>query len=142
MPTYPFETLPRPLDVVWSKFPYDENRGVPAIEPHPALVFETNEFRPNEYAVKVCYGTSNVQRSDRAQHFVVSNWNCLRFAGLNKETFFDLGRFKWLPWTSEWFESPDPQKYATPVIGRIVDPGIGALRYVLQNRRAAGLATP
>jgi hypothetical protein len=139
---YPFETLPRPLDVVWSQFPYDEARGVPAIEPHPALVFETNEYRPGEYAVKVAYGTSNVTRADRAQHFVVSNWNAMQFAGLNRETFFDLGRFKWLPWTDAWFTSPDPQKYATPVIGRIVDDGIASLRYVLEQRRAAGLITP
>lgn len=59
------------MDVVWSFFPYDENRGVPAIDPHPALVFETNEYREGEYSVKVAYGTSNVARSDRAQHFVI-----------------------------------------------------------------------
>lgn len=139
---YPFETLPRPLDVVWSHFPYDEKRGVPAIEPHPALVFETTEFRDGEYAVKVAYGTSNVKRADRAQHFVISNWNAMLFAGLNMETFFDLGRFKWLPWTSAWFTSPDPNKYPTPVIGRVLEDGATALRYVLEQRRAAGLATP
>ena len=139
---YPFDTLPRPLDVVWSFFPYDEKRGVPAIEPHPALVFETNEFRPNEYAVKVAYGTSNVKRSDRAQHYVVTNWNLLQFAGLRKETFFDLGRSKWLPWDDAFFKSPDLAKYPTPVIGRIVDGGINALKYVLEQRRAAGLQNP
>ncbi len=139
---YSFETLPRPMDVVWSLFPYDERRGVPATVPHPALVFETSEFREGEYAVKVAYGTSNVGRGDRAQHFVVSNYNAMRFAGLNKETFFDLGRFKRLPWCSDFFVSPDPQKYSTPVIGRIVEPGLSALRYVLEQRRAAGLATP
>jgi hypothetical protein len=139
---YPFETLPRPLDVVWSLFPYDEKRGVPATTPHPALVFETREFRDGEYSVKVCYGTSNVTRGDRSQHYVVSNWNLMQFAGLNRETFFDLWRFKWLPWTSDWFVSPDPAKYSTPVIGRIVGDGVPALAYVLEQRKASGLATP
>lgn len=139
---YPFETLPRPMDVVWSLFPYDEKRGVPATEPHPALVFETNEFRDGEYAVKVAYGTSNVTRVERSQHFVVSNWNSLQFAGLNKETFFDLGRFKWLPWRSDFFISPDPKIYPTPVIGRILENGQTVLRYVIEQRRAAGLAVP
>lgn len=142
MAAYPFETLPRPLDVVWSRFPYDEQRGVPASKPHPALVFESREFRPHEYSIKVCYGTSNVTRAERAQHFVVSNESCQIIAGLNKETFFDLGRFKWLPWDSDWFESPDLNKYSTPVIGRIIEPGISALGYVLQQRKAAGLPTP
>lgn len=130
------------MDVVWSFFPYDEKRGVPAAEPHPALVFETTEFRNGEYAVKVAYGTSNVTRAERAQYFVVSNWNALQFAGLNKETFFDLGRFKWLPWRSEFFASPDLDKYPTPVIGRILGDGQAVLRYVIEQRRAAGLVVP
>lgn len=130
------------MDVVWSFFPYDEQRGVPATEPHPALVFETTEYREGEYAVKVAYGTSNVGRGERAQHFVVSNWNAMRFAGLNRETFFDLGRFKWLPWTSAWFASPDLDKYPTPVIGRILEDGQTVLRYVIAQRRAAGLTVP
>lgn len=130
------------MDVVWCHFPYDERRGVPAIDPHPGLVFATNEFRPGEFAVQVAFGTSNVTRGDRAQHFVVSNYNALQFAGLNKETFFDLGRYKWLPWTTDFFRSPDPDKYATPVIGQILGEGQVNLRYVLEQRRAAGLATP
>jgi hypothetical protein len=130
------------MDVVWSFFPYDETRGVPATEPHPALVFETNEFRLGEYTVKVCYGTSNVTRAERAQHLIISNYNAMRFAGLNKETFFDLGRFKWLPWTSEWFASPDDDKYPTPVIGRLVQEVQDHLRYVLVQRKASGLAVP
>jgi hypothetical protein len=139
---YPVETLPDPMDVVWSYFPYDETRGVPAIEPHPALVFQVNEYRPGLYSVKVVYGTSNVGRGDRSQHLVISNYNELMFAGLHKETFFDLGRFKWLPWTSKWFRSPDEAKYSTPVIGHLSDKGQGILRYILQQRQLAKLAVP
>lgn len=130
------------MDVVWCFFPYDEARGVPAIKPHPGLVFETNEFRQGEFAVKVAFGTSNVTRAARAQHFVISNYTALQFAGLNKETFFDLGRYKRLPWTSTFFRSPDPAKYSTPVIGQVLGEGQTNLRYVIEQRRAAGLAVP
>jgi hypothetical protein len=138
---YPFETLPDPMDVVWSFFPYDEQRGVPASEPHPALVFETYEFRDGEYAVKVAYGTSAAARRD-GPHFVVSNYNALMFAGLNKVTTFDLGRAKFLPWTSRWFSSPDPTKYATPKIGCIQADGQEVLRSILRERRDAGQRVP
>ena len=142
---YPFETLPDPMDVVWSFFPYDEQRGVPATDPHPALVFETYEFRAGQYAVKVAYGTSSTQaRKEPGPHFKVSNYNALMFAGLNRETTFDLSRFKWLPWTSRWFASPDPAKYGTPVIGCIRSDGQGqsVLKEILRERQRLGLPVP
>lgn len=141
MPAHPPNTLPDPMDVVWCRFPYDEKPGRPGREPHPGLVFETNEYREGQYAVKVAFGTSNVQRPN-GPHFVVSNFNAMRIAGLNKVTCFDLGRSKWLVWTTDWFESPDPAKYATPVIGSIGQDGQAALGVILRRRRDAGLPVP
>jgi hypothetical protein len=92
--------------------------------------------------VKVAYGTSKVGRAERSQHFVVSNYNALLFAGLNRETFFDLGRTVWLPWTDAFFKTPDISKYPSPVIGRIVGDEVAALRYIITQRAAAGLAVP
>ena len=142
---YPFETLPDPMDVVWSFFPYDERRGLPATEPHPAIVFETYQFADGHYAVKVAYGTSSSRpRTNEGPHFVVSNFNALQFAGLNRATTFDLGRSKFLPWTSRWFASPDPTKYATPRIGCIRADGGGqdVLREILRKRKSKGLPVP
>lgn len=142
---YPFETLPDPMDVVWSFFPYDDNRGVPATEPHPALVFTSFEFSPGQYAIQVAYGTSSAKpRVNPGPHFRVENYNALQFAGLNRVTTFDLGRFCFLPWTSRWFASPDPTKYATPKIGCIRADGGGqdVLREVLRERERLGMRVP
>ncbi len=140
---YPIETLPDPMDVVWSFFPYDEQRGVPATVPHPALVFETRELDDGRLAVRVAYGTSSTKpRKNPGPHFKVENYNALMFAGLDRVTTFDLGRFKWLLWTSRWFASPDPTKYATPIIGCIHGDGQDVLREALRERRDLGLPVP
>ncbi len=129
------------MDVVWCLFPFEEKPGVPGPEPHPGLIFETREFRPGEYAVKVVYGTSNTRRPG-SPHFIVSNFNAMKYAGLNCVTIFDLGRSKWLPWTDGFFRSPDLAKYPTPKIGCIKEDGQGALAAVLAERAARGLPNP
>ena len=35
---YPLVTLPRPLDIVWCRFPKDEKPSRPGPKPRPALV--------------------------------------------------------------------------------------------------------
>lgn len=140
---YPPDSLPDPMDVVWCFFPYHEKRGVPATKPHPALVFETSEFLDGRFAVRVAFGTSAKKpRFDDGTHFKVSNYNALHLAGLNRVTTFDLGRVKYLPWTSRWFASPDPSKYASPKIGSIEADGQAILRAILKIREAKGLSVP
>lgn len=139
---YPAVTLPAPLSVVWGRFPYDEKPGQPGADFHPCLVFEWNEFRPDQYAVLVAFGTGNIDRGERGINFIVSKYEAQIRAGLNKETLFDLGRTKWLQWSDRWFSSPNPAKWPTPVIGKIGEGGERVLRYILQQRAAAGLPTP
>lgn len=139
---YPASTLPEPMDVVWCRFPYDETPGKPGDIAHPALVFEVMEYREGKYAVRVAFGTSNMDRGDKAMNFQVSNFAAQRAAGLAKETFFDLGRVKTLVWTDRWFESPDPKRWSTPVIGQIGADGQEYLRAVLERRKGAGLTVP
>jgi hypothetical protein len=127
---------------VWGRFPYDEAPGKPALDCHPCLVLGWNEFQPSRFSVLIVFGTSNTKRVDAAYNFQVSKWTAMREAGLNKVTLFDLGRWKWLQWHKDWFETPDPKRWSTPVIGRIGADGAAVLRYQLELRAQNGMPTP
>ena len=115
---------------------------MPGEDYHPCLVLEWGEFRPNEFAVLVLFGTSKIDPRDRNRHFIISKYESIIKAGLNRETMFDLGRWKRLQWSERWFMTPDPKRWSTPVIGHLSGPGGLILRYMLQQRAAAGLPTP
>jgi hypothetical protein len=119
-----------------------EKPGVPAEDFHPCLVLEWNEFKPGKFAVLVVFGTSKIRPVDRGRNFIISKYETLMKAGLYRETMFDLGRSKRLPWSDRWFFTPDPKRWTTPVIGHIGDRGRTVLGYMLQQRLAAGLPTP
>jgi len=129
------------MDVVWCRFPYDGQAGRSEI-PHPCLVFQVNEYKPDKFAVKVVYGTSNLTRVPKGENFVNYNHTELDYAGLYKVTLFDLGRSKWLTWGPQFFTSPDQNKYPTPVIGCVRTQGQDVLRVILEERRAKGLPCP
>lgn len=101
-----------------------------------------NEYQPGKFSVLVVFGTGNVDRGERGVNFVVSKFSSLKIAGLNKETLFDLGRAKWLPWTDRWFISPDLKRWSTPVIGHIEADGAAVLRHILGQRAKLGLRNP
>lgn len=101
-----------------------------------------NEFQPGKFSVLVVFGTSNQARVEAWCNFQVSNATAMQFAGLNKVTYFDLGRWKWLQWHEAWFYTPDPARWSTPVIGRIQEEGAHVLRYQLQQRERHGLLVP
>lgn len=138
---YPATTLPAPLSVVWGRFPYVERPGLPGVDYHPCLVLDWAQHRENRFNVLVVFGTSK-RTVDPAYNFRVSKYIAMKAAGLNKETFFDLGRFARLEWSNKWFNSPDLNRWPTPVIGRIVEEGAHVLRYQLQQRVALGLPVP
>lgn len=139
---YTAATLPAPLSVVWGRFPYDEKRGEPGEDFHPCLVLGWNEYVPGRFSVLVVFGTSNPNRVEAWCNFQVSNATAMQFAGLNKVTYFDLGRWKWLQWHSDWFFTPDPDRWSTPVVGRIREDGAHVLRYQLQQRERRALPVP
>lgn len=139
---YAPDTLPDPFDVVWCNFPFHNTPGVPGVTPHPGLVFNVNEYKPGLFSVQIAYGTGTVKHGKRPHDFVVSNWNELHLAGLCKETRFDLDRVKWLMWDSDWFISPDPKRYPTPVIGKLSHLGQSVLGGVMRRRIELGLPVP
>lgn len=137
----PKSTVPRPLDIVWGRFPYAERPGLPGPVCHPCLVLQTNEFRPGCWSVLVVFGTSNTEREDRHLNLTVSNVSAQIKCGLNKDTLFCLGRYKRLPWSEKWFSPPD-SRWATPKIGRLPPPGPDILRETLRLRERLGLPVP
>jgi hypothetical protein len=137
---YPSTTLPDPMDVVWSYFPYEERPDDPGPAPHPALVFDWKKHASGLFTIRVAFGSSKPRT--KGPHYTVQNYNAMMLAGLNKVTTFDLGRVADLPWDSDWFVSPNPKKFSTPVIGYLQESSHDALRRVLRRRQALGLPTP
>jgi len=128
--------------VVWSKFPYDQKPGLPAVEPHPALVFAASEYKPGLWAIQVAYGTSNLKTEARPNDFRVTNFRAMQYAGLNQATRFDMDLIKWLMWDDDWFASPNDKVYETPIIGSLLEDQQNRLRRLLKRREAKGLPTP
>ncbi|WP_312139246.1 hypothetical protein [Brevundimonas sp.] len=142
MAALPAEQLPQPLDIVWAKFPYTEKPGQPGEVAHPALVFTTYEFRTGEFSIQVAFGTSKLKTEERPYDFRIQNFRDMQFAGLAQATRFDLDRIKYLPWDSDWFVSPAPQKYPSPVLGRLLDQPANRLRNILRVRHDNGMSVP
>ncbi len=115
---------------------------MPGVVPHPALVLGVNEFRDGEYAVLIVYGTSRLKPDQRPFDLTIMNAVNLCYAGLAQATRFDLDKFKWLPWTDEWFAIQDPQRHSSPVIGRLPQDEIEDLRRLMQLREAAKMPVP
>jgi len=138
----PAETLPEPLDIVWCRFPYDDKPGEPGEVAHPALVFSTFEYQPGLYSVQVAFGTSTLKTERRPFDFRIQNFRHMQYAGLCKATRFDLDRIKFLMWDSDWFQSPDPEKFSTPVLGRLLDEPAERLRNLLRVRADNGMKVP
>lgn len=136
------ETLPKALDIVWSRFPYEERPGMPADKPHPALVFAVFERTGGLFSVQVAYGTSNLKTDTRPFDFRIQNYRAMHYAGLHQATRFDLDRIKWLPWDSDWFQSPNAEKYPTPVIGHLIEDPIARLKNLLRVRADNDMPVP
>lgn len=94
---YDFKPLPAPGDILWCKFPHDEDLGNPGPYPRPGLVL--NVFR-DIHAVLVTYGTSQVGNVYDGE-FVIDDQ--LDTAGLAAPTKFDLNRLQKLPFNDIWF---------------------------------------
>jgi hypothetical protein len=142
MAALPEGQLPKPLSVVWCRFPYDQKPGVPGVEPHPGLVFANGRAADGRLVVQVAYGTSNVKPETRPFDFTVHNFRSMQYAGLWNPTRFDLDKLKLLLWDDQWFMSPDLAKYGTPVIGHLMSDSIAHLTHILKRRRDLGMKVP
>ncbi|MEW6598641.1 MAG: hypothetical protein AB1429_14235 [Pseudomonadota bacterium] len=134
--------MPKPMDVVWCRFPYHNAPNVPGVTPHPGLVFATARLADGGLVVQVAFGTSNLKSESRPLDLRITNFRAMQYAGLYKATRFDLDKIKWLPWGSEWFASPDLRQYPTPKIGFLLSDSIEVLRRKLRKREELGLGLP
>jgi hypothetical protein len=125
-------TLPRLHSIVWCRIP--ENDGSPGANVRPALVRASKRDRvANRGAVWVSYGTANLQYNDRiAVDLIIQNFERLGELELPQAVRFDLDRFNWLPWCSEFFCPPAHSDYM--VAGMLSSTEIAALRSKLKHR--------
>lgn len=142
MTALPEAWLPRPGDIVWTRFPYTQNPGKPGADPHPALVFAVYCRGEGLFSIQCAYGTSNLKTETRPYDFRISNFRAMQYAGLDKATRFDLDKIKWLQWDDAWFQSPDLSRYPTPTIGFLQEDQRVRLGNLLRYRLDQGLSVP
>jgi len=130
---YPVHTMPTMLDVVWCRFPEQENPKQPGPKPRPALVRAVYMYRDHSrVALEVTYGTSKVSRIG-VLDLQISNAEEMAFAGLPQATGFRLDKTATLPWCEEFFIPRDGQK--SPIVGHLHDRSIAQLEALKVARR-------
>lgn len=127
-------TLPRPLDIVWCRFPIDELPKKPGPKPRPGLVRGLGLHKDGRRAlVEVSYGSSKKAPADFPHDLHICNTSEMNEAGLPQATCFVLDRCLWLPWASEFFERREDG--TGPVIGRLPPTAVMQLEALKVNRR-------
>jgi len=95
---------PRPLDVVWCRFPLREAPDVPGPKARPVLVLNV---LPDGTVIAAAYGTSQAHAAPR-------DWELRHEAQRGMLTTFDLLRVVDLPATRDYFPSGLPALRAFP----------------------------
>jgi hypothetical protein len=116
-----FSTLPAPFDIVWCRFPYNENPSEPSDDFHPGLIRQAFADQDGNPWVTVVYGTSVNPFKQGNQYFSVSKVSEMDNCGLKCATRFCLERDAQLPWSQEYFEILPGQP--TPIIGNLSEYG-------------------
>lgn len=131
---FSLSSLPRPLDIVWCRFPTRNLPARPGPKPRPALVRSVLLNSTHTRArVEITYGTSNLKADLRPLDLIVQGPAELRAMGLPQPTRFDLDLTVVVPWASEFFE-PLPGK-RTPIVGHLTDAAIAQLEALKVVRR-------
>lgn len=132
---YPLVTIPKPLDIVWCRFPEAENPNKPGPKSRPGLVRSLALNKDQTKAiVEVTYGTTKLKSINRALDLHIQNLSCIEACGLERATRFDLDRIIWMPWTKEYFE-PAPG-YTRAIIGHLDPNSLMQLEALKVARRA------
>lgn len=97
---YPPNTAPKPLDIIWCRFPLVEDPAEPGPKARPALV-RLVKVRNNRAFVEVAYGTSKMTNYS-ATDLIIANSSDLTEMGLPQMTVFQLKRIVTIPWAEEW----------------------------------------
>lgn len=118
MAFYHISTIPKPLSIVWCKFPLEESPKKPGPKSRPALVrlIMTSKCK-TKAAVEVTYGTSRIREAEFPYDLVIQNFASIEACGLPRATRFQLDKTILLPWNDTFFECRDGFK--TPVIGQL-----------------------
>lgn len=130
---FPLSTAPAPYEIVWCRFPYVEDPGIPGPVPHPGLVrvaFADNDGNP---WVQVVYGTSSSPFKPGLEYFTVSKMSEMDQCGLYRATRFCFDRCMELPWGPDYF-TPLPRT-GTIVLGRLSDYAIKLLQVQMSYRQ-------
>lgn len=97
---------PRPLDVVWCKFPLREAPDLPGPKPRPVLVLNV---LPDGTVIVAAYGTSQA-------HAAPQDWEIRHEAQRGTLTTFDLMRIADMPATRDYFPSGLPVLRVFPAL--------------------------
>jgi hypothetical protein len=132
---YPLVTIPKPLDIVWCRFPQAEKPKVPGPKSRPGLVRSLALNKNQTKAViEVTYGTSKLKGLDRRLDLHIQNLSCIEACGLERATRFDLDRTIWMPWAEEYFAPPPG--YSRTIIGSLDPNSMMQLEALKVARRA------
>lgn len=135
---FPPSTLPAPYDLVWCRFPLQEDLGNPGPKPRPAVVLNVAvDQDAGEGEVQLVYGTTNLKMAQRPRDCFVTNLAEMDTCGLNKATRFDLDKVAWVPWAEEWFAILPG--YTSPIIGHLSHHATKLLQIELSHRHARAL---
>lgn len=117
---------------MWCRLPNES--GKPGETVRPALVRGSKrELSTGRCAVWVSYGTAHLQVNERNDlDLIIQNAERLHQLDLPHAVRFDLGRFNWLPWASEFFAAPEHSLYM--VAGPLSDMERRRLRERLRRR--------
>lgn len=138
---FPLHTIPRPLDIVWCRFPLQEMTTKPGPKSRPGLVRCVLLNREHtKAAVEVCYGTSQLKKDRFPLDLFIENAAQLNLLGLPQATRFELDRTLQLPWASEFFGPRDGTK--SPIIGRLTQDEVSQLETLKRIRKARGAKSP
>jgi len=114
---YAESTAPKPLDVVWCHFPFED------VEEHkdrPTLVRDVlydEGNRKGQVWLDVTYGTSRIDKPLSPGSFSIVPYSELAQIGLHKNTRFELFKTALLPWSLEHF--PNCPGKNTPILGHL-----------------------
>lgn len=126
--------LPKPLDIVWCRFPTSENPNAPGPKSRPGLVRAIRLNKDQTKAlVEITYGTTKLKGRERPLDLHVQNLRCIEESGLERATRFDLDLTIWLPWSKEYFAPPPGYKH--PAIGHLDATSRMQLEALKVNRR-------
>lgn len=127
---YFVNTAPEAYDIIWARFPYDEEPHNPGPVHHPCLVLNKKVFKDSssgeDYAtLQVMYGTSKPQKDKRQvwEYLHIHNYNALAQSGLCRETYFIVDRIQTLFWCKEYMPYTE---HNTPILGKL------SMEYIMQ----------